>query len=159
MPTISGSVESKSRDGKSIKVQGNWYSCFLPVIIANANVGDAITFEYTEKPSADGSRVYKNIKGVPQINSNGGGGAATPAHAHSNGGPSVSNNRIEAKQGDVKVHTQRSIVRSHAITAAISIVSANKTEAGFTWEDILNMAKKVESFTSGDMDFGGSEEA
>jgi len=156
MPTISGSVESKSRDGKSIKVQGNWYSCFLPVIIANANVGDAITFEYTEKPSADGSRVYKNIKGVPQING-GGGAPSAPAHAHSNGGQPVSNNRIEAKQGDVKVHTQRSIVRSHAVTAAIAIVSANKTPEGFTWEDILNMAKNVEAYTSGDMDFSGDQ--
>lgn len=147
MPTISGSVESKSRDGKSIKVAGNWYSSFLPVIIANANVGDSITLEYTEKPSQDGSRVYKNIKGVPQINS-GNAPVASPAASQA-----VSNNRsVETKRGDIKLHTQRSIVRSHAVTAAISLLSANKDADGFTVEMVLETAKAIESYTSGDGD-------
>lgn len=144
MPTISGSVESKSRDGKSIKVAGNWYSCFLPVIIANANVGDGITFEYTEKPSADGSRIYKNIKGVPQIN----GGSGNPAAPSAS--QAVSNSRVEAKKGDIKLHTQRSIVRSHAVTAAISLCSANKKE--FSVDTVLSIAKQIEAYTSGDGD-------
>jgi hypothetical protein len=68
----------------------------------------------------------------------------------------VSNNRIEAKKGDIKVHTQRSIVRSHAVTAAIAIL--DKTSEGcFTWEDVLNTAKVIEAYTSGDMDFSGDQ--
>lgn len=157
MPTISGSVESKSRDGKSIKVQGNWYSCFLPVIIANANVGDLITFEYTEKPSADGARVYKNIKGVPQIN---GGASSGPAvqQATSNAPQGVSTHRVEAKKGDIKIHTQRSIVRSHAVTAAIAICNANNSSTEFMVDTVLMIAKQIEMYTSGDGDASDPED-
>ena len=70
MSNVSGMVESKSRKGNSIKVDGDWYSTFKAEDLNHVNWKDNVVFAFEQKGE------YKNIKGKVQRS---GGSSASPA--------------------------------------------------------------------------------
>lgn len=66
METVSGKVESKSRKGNSIKVNGEWYGTFSADELAHVNWKDEVVFNYVTKGD------YRNIKGKVRVSSSGG---------------------------------------------------------------------------------------
>jgi hypothetical protein len=80
MPTIQGKVESKSRKGNSIKIDGDWYGCFSPADLNHVEWKDEVKFSWEPKGE------YKNIKGpVVVVGSDSGGGGGSSAAPVRNG--------------------------------------------------------------------------
>ena len=59
--TISGTVQSKSRKGNSIKVDDVWYSTYSPKDLDHVSWKDDVVFNYVTKGD------YKNIKGDVRV--------------------------------------------------------------------------------------------
>lgn len=146
-------------DGNKITVDGEKYSAFAASQI-QCRVGDFVDFEYIEKPGvtrAGTPVVYKNIKGnvVP-----GAGGAAVA------GGAAIAPPRgftpPPAKVGEPILAKDRLILRQNALTAAVNycntLCSLN-TGKEPTTELVIEVAKKFEYYTSGDMDYDAAEKA
>lgn len=68
--TISGTVQSKSRKGNSIKVDDEWYSVFSSADLDHVNWKDEVVFNYAMKGD------YRNIKGKVRVSGSGGGSSA-----------------------------------------------------------------------------------
>ena len=81
MPTIQGKVESKSRKGNSIKIDGDWYGCFSPADLNHVEWKDEVKFSWEAKGE------YKNIKGPVVVTGadSGAGGSAPSASPVRNG--------------------------------------------------------------------------
>lgn len=86
MATISGMVESKSRKGTGIKVQGQWYNG-EESMLANVPYQSQVTFE------ADGNRKILSV----------GASAPTPASGGGGGG----SNSYDARQGVIVFQSAR----------------------------------------------------
>lgn len=71
---IDGMVESKSRKGNSIKVNGEWYSTFNASDLDHVNWKDQVSFDFVSKGK------YKNISGKVEVT------AKAPAASSSGGG-------------------------------------------------------------------------
>ena len=78
METLSGKVESKSKKGNSIKVDGEWYSTFSSDDLDHVEWKDDVVFNWE---LAKGK--YRNIKGKVRVS---GSGAGTASPAASKGG-------------------------------------------------------------------------
>lgn len=71
---IDGTVESKSRKGNSIKVNGGWYSTFNASDLDHVNWKDQVSFDFVTKGK------YNNISGKVEVT------AKAPAASSSGGG-------------------------------------------------------------------------
>jgi hypothetical protein len=81
MPTIQGKVESKSRKGNSIKVDGEWYGCFSPADLSHVEWKDEVKFSWEAKGE------YKNIKGpVVVTGADSGAGGSAPSKSPTRNG-------------------------------------------------------------------------
>ena len=78
MEKVAGKVESKSRKGNSIKVNGDWYSTFKAEDLSHVEWKDEVEFLYEQKGQ------YKNIKG--RVTKTGSSGGASNASNNSGGG-------------------------------------------------------------------------
>lgn len=145
-------------DGNKITVDGEKYSAFAASQI-QCRVGDFVDFEYIEKPGvtrAGTPVVYKNIKGnvVP-----GTGGASMAAVTAS---PPRGFTPPPTKVGEPILAKDRLILRQNALTAAVNycntLCSLN-TGKEPSPELVVEVAKKFEYYTSGDMDYDAAEKA
>jgi len=139
-------------EGNKITVGGEKYSAFAASQI-KCRVGDYVDFEYIEKPGvtrAGTPVVYKNIKGdvVP-----GTGGAAIAGV----GSPPRGFTPPPAKVGEPILAKERLILRQNALTAAVNF--SNMLGTAFTTDQVIEVAKKFEYYTSGDMDYDAAEKA
>jgi len=146
MPNASGVIANKRADGKSIQIDGEWYGAFAPAMLAHANVGDSVSFEYAETAGkgAYAGRMFRNIRGVVKV----AGGGSAPV------GGSMSTPTAQ-KPGDPPLHTQRCIIRQSAVNAAIAFHSNNPER---TIEEVLATAQIIEAYTSGDADVAAVKE-
>lgn len=71
MEAVKGAVESKRRDGKGIKVEGEWYSVFSASDLSHVDWKDEVEFLYDQKGR------YRNIKGKVTVVGKGGGASAS----------------------------------------------------------------------------------
>lgn len=142
-------------DGNKITVDGEKYSAFAASQI-KCRVGDYVDFEYIEKPGvtrAGTPVVYKNIKGdvVP-----GTGGAAVAGVAS----PPRGFTPPPAKVGEPILAKDRLILRQNALTAAVNYCNTLcSIGTKPTTELVIEIAKKFEYYTSGDMDYDAAEKA
>lgn len=143
-------------DGNKITVDGEKYSVFAASQI-QCRVGDFVDFEYIEKPGvtrAGTSVVYKNIKGnvVP--------GASTAATAAGTASPPRGFTPPPAKVGEPILAKDRLILRQNALTAAVNYCNTLcSIGTKPTTELVIEIAKKFEYYTSGDMDYDAAEKA
>jgi len=80
MPNVTGTVQSKSRKGNSIQVDGEWYSVYAAADMP-ADWKDEVSFNW----DFDKSGKYRNIaKGTVKVLNSGGGGARTVSKGFSN---------------------------------------------------------------------------
>jgi hypothetical protein len=147
---MQGTIER--RDGKAIWINGERFSAFVEAMI-EANVGDYVDFEYTEKNGVGRTGqpvVYKNIKGkcVPS-------GAATSAATSArtvavSGSFATSSASYTPKAGEPVLSKDRLILRQNALTAAVNRCNVSHPDADANY--IISMAKEFEAYTSGDAD-------
>jgi hypothetical protein len=136
-------VESKSKDGKKLKVDGLWYSSFDPTAIGDVGVGDTVSFSYVDKES--GGVVYHNIRGKVTKNA-----SSVPAPSGSSGG------RSHGRAEDDVI--ARRIARQNALTNAVALVNHN-TSGGSKSPDydslvglVVSIAKAFTRFTMGEVE-------
>ena len=110
MAVVSGVVQ-EVKDGKRVKIQGEWYGSFNP--IGDVNAGDSVTFEW--QPDKTGK--YKNIKGA--VNVTGRGGSAS---ANQSGGASTSGGR------DLIIVRQNALAHATALVVAAGVDDAWKAQ-------------------------------
>ena len=116
MPTIAGKVESKSRKGNSIKVDGNWYGVFAAADLDHVNWKDDVKFSYEVKGD------YRNIKG-PVVTT--AGGASAPS-----GGGKVVNGNLGVELGHASNLAMR--MMEQAGTAPVGTTDYYKQFAEYT---------------------------
>lgn len=151
---MQGTIER--RDGKAIWINGERFSAFVEAMI-EANVGDYVDFEYTEKNGVGRTGnpvVYKNIKGkcTPAVVS--GAHIGTP-YAASFSSASTAPRLAAApsytpKAGEPVLSKDRLILRQNALTAAVNRCNTSHPDADTNF--IISMAKEFEAYTSGDAD-------
>ena len=105
MPTTSGKVASKRRDGKGIKVGDEWYNGSESMLSGVAWKGE-VAFTY-EKNGRNNT-----ITSIDSFTAEGGGGTLSEA---------------AAPAGGAKSNVQASIMYQNSRTAAVSVVSAAMT--------------------------------
>ena len=134
---VEGVLESVSKNQKGFKIEGEWYNSFLPQ--HDARYKDTVKFKVKEKES--GGRVYKNIEGTIEVLS----------------GTEVTDKTTgEKKMVGFPIGTmdrERSIVRRHAVSAAtelLSSMSKSGVEVQIDVESVIETARKLEYYTSGD---------
>jgi len=138
---VKGQVEAIStKFGKyGVLVNEQWYSTKPEWIDPKPQKGDVIEFD----SGADGKRYLTKCKIISS------GGAASSGEGKTYGGSSKSFSRgafpVDPLDGT------RSIIRQNAVTNANSFLAANSGgEAKI--EDLLNTAREIEAYTSGDLD-------
>lgn len=145
---INGTVESKRRDGKGIKIGEYWYSVMFSSELDDINKGDTVEVEFTTKPSPSGVD-YRNIKKVKKV----AGPAARPV-----GMPAIPTGRVFPIPG---LSPERAIIRQNAIGHAVKVVTVNLIDdAGEliygTPEElatkVIEIARMFEAYSSGDLD-------
>jgi len=80
MPTIQGKVESKSRKGNSIKIDGDWYGTFSPADLSHVEWKDEVKFSWEPKGE------YKNIKGPVVVTGADSGAGSSPSSSPTRNG-------------------------------------------------------------------------
>ena len=151
---MSGNVQSKSADGKRIKLDdGNWYGAFAAASLAHIIVGDHVNFNYDLAAKTDqNGNPYRNIKSAVVK----AGGSSTPSIPNT----AINNNAV-TKVGEPILSNSRCIIRQNALTNAVSLVRAGLENigSGVEWPDsdhvvaaVLTYAKAFEAYTSGDDD-------
>lgn len=153
MTTMTGTITSKARTGKSIQLEdGNWYSAFNASQIGEVDKGDSVEFNYKENGR------YRNIQGnVKKV-----GGGASSGAGSSTGGASRSTGgrtyRANGEEGGFPIHPlayERALDRRNAISAAATIISAqlaHGTEFKDITEATLQMAMTFEAYSTGDLE-------
>ena len=134
---VEGELESVSKNQKGFKIDGEWYNSFLPQ--HDARYKDTVKFKVKEKES--GGRIYKNIEGTIEVLS----------------GTEVTDKVTgEKKMVGFPIGTmdkERSIIRRHAVSAATELLSsASKSgvEVQIDVDSVIDVARKIEYYTSGD---------
>ena len=113
MAVVSGVVQ-EVKDGKRVKIQGEWYGSFNP--IGDVNAGDTVTFDW----APDKTGKYKNIKGAVNVVSRGGSGGVAQS-----GGASPTGNR------------ELVIVRQNALAHATALVVAAGVDDAWKAQDLV----------------------
>lgn len=146
-------INNGTGKGSGLRVGGKKYGVYDPVAsrLNTINVGDNVSFRYTEKPGSGGV-VYKNVQGVITVTT------ATPTVTeNTNTSPaqkvySRGKFPIDPRDG------QRSIIRQNALTNArelwvdmLGVVSDTEgKDMEKLVEDIIDTARRFESYTAGD---------
>lgn len=135
MSQVRGEVEAIStKFGKyGVLVNDLWYSTKPEWIDPKPQKGDVIEFD----SGADGKRYLTKCK----IVSSGGGSVS---------GGSVSTGGSAPAPVAGSITTNRSIVRQNAVTNANSFF--DNSGVGYSMEDLLDTAREIEAYTSGDLD-------
>lgn len=110
MAVVSGVVQ-EVKDGKRVKIQGEWYGSFNP--IGDVNAGDSVTFDW----APDKTGKYKNIKGAVNVVSRGGSGGVAQS-----GGASTSGGR------DLIIVRQNALAHATALVVAAGVDDAWKAQ-------------------------------
>jgi len=139
MGKVTGIVEMKSRTGKGIKINDEWYNSRYPL---KCEKGDIVEFD-------DGGDKWCNKLKVV-------GKDSSPASTRNK--PNWSANKakrcscgmfpIAEDDGD------RTMIRRHAVSAAIDMIEKKPLEeiSDDHVETIIYFARKIEAYTSGDID-------
>lgn len=149
-------VASKSRDGRSIKIDDQWYKAFNSSQLSDVEWKDTINLTYNTREKA--GVTYYNIQGAPEIieKANGGGSPAP-----SSGGNSTP--RVPDGFPIPPTHHSRSIVRQNSVTNAVNLfVNTNDSIEGLAdldgvCEEILTIARKFEEYSCGDIERRAAE--
>lgn len=131
MSTLEGLVESVRKDGRGFKFEdGNWYSSYNP-LPKDVQRGVKVRFDFAQKGQ------YKNIQGNVQV---------------LGGMPQAQDSGGTASGGmlPVSLDRQRAIIRQNALTNAVNYFAQFTTEP--TPDDVLEVAKQFEAYTTGDAD-------
>jgi len=147
-----GIVEAKKKDKTALKIGEDWFSSYMGISIKDVEPGDRIRFTFKKNGR------WNNIQGDVDILEKGDGGSTNMTN------PSRSEEPVVVKQGDVHLKTERAIIRQNALTNAVKYASdfADRviTEEEYnTPENIIEIAKKFEAYTSGDLDLENAKKA
>lgn len=155
-------VQSKTKDGKRIKVNEEWYGAFDPAQagLDLVNYGDTVSFTFTVKETP--TTTFRNIKGKVQVSATGGTGAT------SYGGGSKPASAAASKAGfpvGARDHS-RSIIRQNSITNAVNFYNSwgeVEVETKKSFEEkaniVVEIAQIFEAYSTGDMDVAQAEAA
>ena len=148
---ITGVVMEASADGKRIRVDGNWYSSYLPSNVNGAAAGDLVTFSWKESEKVGPSgRPYLNIVG--KVAKMGGATSTVGAPALPAALPAPSYSPPE-EVGKPVLCRDRCIIRQNAMTSAIALYTAVFRDGNvYHFDNVLDLARKIEAYTSGDME-------
>lgn len=100
--TINGIIESKARNGKSIKVMGEWYSVYSPDQMGESEWKDTVRFQFIQKDR------FKNIKGTVEVTAKGDYSGSTAS-----GGTSKGYSNVGVSMGHAWNSAQRQILSKH----------------------------------------------
>lgn len=147
MATVSGAVEAVStKFGKfGVLIGGKWYNTKPEWLTETPNKGDMVEFD-------DGGRNY--IKKLV-IKSSGGGEAPTSGGSSHSSSPRSGGGRTFPV---APTAPERTINRQNALTNAVNFANLNK-DTGYSPEDILEVARIFEAYTTGDLDVLEAEAA
>jgi len=165
---LTGIIEEKTRNLKSIKVDGVWYGAFAPPMIGNFGPGDHVSFYWKEGVvNPNTGEPYRNIVGkVSGVNS---GGQTQTANIRTNNSSVEENKNTPIREiGRPCLNKDRLILRQNAGTTGATItnnfirLTVSPAEiSNITFEEYmeiwLKVAKKVEEYTSGDADLAEAE--
>jgi len=134
----SGVVSRIGQNGKSFQLaetDSKWFGAFNTSQLADAQIGDKVSFAYTSKEVGD--KVYHNIQGNVTIT--GGSGSTPPPQA--------------AAAGQTSLVRDRLILRQNALTNAVKAMELQMKDGGdFNVEEVVSIAREFEAYTSGDSD-------
>jgi len=144
---VNGTVEAVStKFGKyGVLVQGNWYSTKPEWIDPKPQKGDTIEFD----SGATGKYLTKC-----KIVSSGGGAAPSGLSTAGAAGKSFSRGSFPVDPLD----GTRSIIRQNAVTNA-NVYIATNVEGTVSVDDLIEVAREIEAYTSGDLDAEEAKEA
>lgn len=140
-------------DGNKITVDGEKYSAFAASQI-KCSLGEYVEFDYVERPSVSRAGtpiVYKNIKGNVVGMSSG--------HSPTVSGPPTHvPYKAPEKVGEPILAKDRLILRQNALGNAVLFLNGKGSDyAPLAPELVIEIAKKFEYYTSGDMDVDAAE--
>lgn len=145
---VNGVVTSKARTGKSIQVNGNWYGAYSPETLNAVNRGDTVAFQ--SKKSKCGR--FNNISGAVTVS----GEDAAPAAQSSAPAPQ----RQYGNQGRTfpvgALAPERTINRQNALTNAVAFTKDN---VEISPQEVIDIARLFEAYTTGDIDQAEAEAA
>lgn len=160
MIPVSGVVESKSNNGKSIKVNGEWFGAFSPATLTFVNRGDEVSFTYAK----DKTGQYNNIKGAVTVGK--GNGLQSQTDQVKSDAPAPAPTHRPYKGGfpvPMDDHS-RSIIRQNALTNARELFcwaldpNGEESNSDENAKRIINIARIFEDYTSGDYDLRAAKE-
>ncbi len=137
--TVSGVIESARKDGKGIKVDGEWYSAFTASQLGEARYKDEVEFKV--KDNTKGGRTFHNIQGDVKI-----------VGASDSGDRPLTGVPAKAKTPAWPLPVQdsaRAITRRHAISTALEYHLGTRSKASVNLEDVITTAREIEYYTTG----------
>lgn len=162
---LTGTIEEKTRNLKSIKVDGVWYGAFAPPMIGNYGPGDHVSFYWKEGTiNPNTGEPYRNIVGkVSGVNSK---APSNPVPDSSDGISERSSSTTSIREiGRPCLNKDRLILRQNAGTTAATLIinyldyiDGPKISLEEYTDKWLEIAKQVEAYTSGDADLKEAEE-
>ena len=138
---LSGVISKVGDRGTSFQLEGDfsWYSAFNPEQLCGAKAGDSVSFMFaTKQDKNDPNKVYKNLRGNLTIHA----GSPDPQPNRAAVSPLPS-----AKKGEPSLTRVRLILRQNALTNAVNYCTPESSP-----EQVLEIAKLFEGWTSGDTD-------
>jgi len=163
MISTTGNVIDKSADGKRIKLDtdGEWYGAFAASSLSHVMPGMAVNFkwDYSKNVSATTGQPYRNIKGavllmgapVAPV-----GAAKGPIPIHPISSVSSPSHAAMSKVGEPILTNSRCIIRQNSLTNAVNYVENTNRWAEhpttFSPQDVIEIAKIFEAYSSGDDD-------
>lgn len=166
-------VQSMSRDGKRIKIDGDWYGAYDPAQagLTSVKYGDTVSFTYTVKDT--GTAVYRNIKGKVTVS---GVGSSTSSSGPYDG--AVPSGAAPAR-ATAPTHydfpvgprdRQRSIIRQNSVTNAVNLTAVilgtkdapsntDPSEIVGLAHHVIDIAKVFEAYSTGDLDVAEAKAA
>lgn len=149
MKTI-GTIDSKRRDGKGVKVGEDWYTVMFSSVLAGVEKGDTVEIEYVTKPSPSGPD-YRNIKSINKV--------SAPASRPVTAAAAAPASTYAARTFPVAAFSpDRSIIRQNALAHATKMAelcycdlmdSLNMEEQV---NKVIEMARMFEAYSAGDLD-------
>jgi len=134
----SGVVSRIGQNGKSfqlVETDSKWFGAFNMSQLADAQIGDKVSFAYTSKEVGD--KTYHNVQG--NVTVSGGSGSTPPSSP--------------AAAGQTSLVRDRLILRQNALTNAVKAMELEMKDGGdFSAEGVIAIAREFEAYTSGDSD-------
>ena len=139
----SGVIKAVRKDGKGFQLgDGNWYGVFAATQL-KANKGDYVEFAY--KSVIKNGNEYRNVQGVVSGTATSpAGGSMREIPENNSGGQSRSPLMLP-----VMLARERAIIRQNALTNAVQYCTTLNTTST---QEIVNVAREFEAYTSGDYD-------